>query len=217
VGNSKEAREGLRRYHLVVGSLVLLREPLAAAALAGLLSMTEDDVRATLMPLGSVILVPDSGPISFYHASFHDFLLPFSGGEEQPNDEGSSARLRYHIVILEREAHLAGQCLEIMNVTLAYNICGLSELFVLNKNIDDLPRKLNIHVLDHLRYAVLHWAEHLAPSEHLARLRSLLYHWCEEKMIFYLELMSLLGWCDAIIPLLDYAIGWAQVRSPIQS
>ena len=195
---------------------MLLREPLAAAALAGLLSMTEDDVRATLMPLGSVILVPDSGPISFYHASFHDFLLPFSGGEEQPNDEGSSARLRYHIVILEREAHLAGQCLEMMNVTLAYNICGLSKLFVLNKNIHDLDEKLNTHVHNHLRYAVLHWAEHLAQGGHPAQLRGLFCHWCEEKMIFYLELMSLLARCDVIVPLLNYAIGWAQVCSLVQ-
>jgi hypothetical protein len=203
----------LQRYHLIVGSLVLLRKPLAAATLAGLLGMSEDGVRATLMPLGSVILVPDSGPISFYHASFHDFLLASPGGQEQPSDEGSSARLRCRIVIQEREAHLAGQCLEIMNVTLAYNICGLSELFVLNKNLDDLPRKLNIHVLDHLRYAILHWAEHLAQSGDLAQLRRLLCHWCEEKMIFYLELMSLLGRCDAILPLLDHAIGWAQARS----
>jgi len=217
VGNSKEAREGLRRYHLVVGSLVLLRKPLAAATLADLLGMSVNGVRATLMPLGSVILVPDSSPISFYHASFHDFLLPSSGGQEQPSDEGSSARLQYRIVIQEREAHLAGQCLEIMNVTLAYNICGLSELFVFNEDIDYLDEKLNTHVHNHLRYAVLHWAEHLAQGGHLAQLQSLLCHWCEEKIIFYLELMSLLGQCDAILPLLDYAIGWAQVRALIQS
>jgi len=216
VGNSKEAREGLRRYHLVVGSLVLLREPLAPAALAGLLSMTEDDVRATLMPLGSVILVPDSGPISFYHASFHEFLLPSSGGQEQPSDEGYSARLRYRIVIQEREAHLAGQCLEIMNVMLAYNICGLLKLFVFNEDIDDLDEKLNTHVHNHLCYAVFHWAEHLAQGGHVVQLRNLLCNWCEEKMIFYLEVISLLGRCDAILPLLDYAIGWAQVRSLIQ-
>ena len=212
VGNSKEAQEGLQRYHLVVGSLVLLREPLAAETLADLLSMTEDDVRATLMPLGSVILVPESGPISFYHASFHDFLLPSSGGQEQPSDEGSSARLRYRLVIQEREAHLAGQCLEIMNVMLAYNICRLS-----NEDIHDLDEKLNCHVHNHLRYAVLHWAEHLVQGRHLAQLRSLLSYWCEEKMIFYLELTSLLGQCDAILPLLDHAIGWAQVHSLIQS
>ena len=216
VGNSKETQEGLRRYHLVVGSLVLLQEPLAAVALADLLSMTEDDVRATLMPLGSVILVPESDPISFYHASFHEFLVP-SSGDQHLSDEKSSARIQYRIVIQERVTHLASQCLEIMNAKLAYNILNLPKLFVLNKRIHDLDEQLNTHVPYHLRYVVLHWAAHLAQSGDLAQLRSLLCHWCEGKMIFYLELMSLLGRCDVIFPLLDYAIGWAQVRSIIQS
>jgi hypothetical protein len=46
----------------------------------------------------------------------------------------------------------------------------------------------------------------LAPSEPSAQIQNLLQHWCEDMMMFYLELISLLGRCDVVVPLLDYAI-----------
>jgi hypothetical protein len=159
--------------------------------------------------LSSVIAVPSSNddehPISFYHASFPEFLLPVS------TDREDLTRLRYHIHAAEHEVLLADRCLDIMNCRLVYDICGLSNLFTYNKQIPDVTAKLNMHVPGHLRYAALHWAEHLALGGHSARVQMHLHSWCEGKMMFYLELMSLLGRCDVILPLLDHAIVWAQV------
>ena len=210
VGSSQEAQEGLQRYQMVVGSLVLLREPMTAAALADLLGMTEDDVWATLMPLGSVIWVPECGSISLYHASFHEFLVPSSGGQQRLSGEESPTRLRYRIVIQEQESHLASRCLEIMNAELVYNICHVRDLFVLNYKMFPPPFS-TIYAQDPLPYVVLHWAEHLARSGDSAQLQDLLRCWCEEKMLFYLEFMSLLDRSDAISFLLNNAIEWAEV------
>jgi hypothetical protein len=210
-GNSTHAKELFSRYRQVVGALVLLRQPLGTQALADLLGVSSQHVRAVLRPLSSVIAVPssddDEHPISFYHASFPEFLLPVS------TDQEDSTRLRYHIHAAEHEAILADRCLDIMNSTLVYNICRISNLFTYNEKIPGITDKLNIHVPGHLRYAALRWAEHLEPSGHSARVQMHLHDWCEGKMMFYLELMSLLGQCDVILPLLAHAIVWAQVRT----
>jgi len=195
--------ESFSRYRQVAGALVHLREPLGIQTLSNLLGLELEQTQAALGPLSSVVAVPDSDdtPISFYHASFPEFLIPLSASRDDPNYSP------YHIHALKHDLSLTDQCLSIMNSMLVRNICDLSNLFMLNKEIPNLSQRLDAHVPAHLRYAVLHWAWHLAPSD-CTRVDKL-HDWCQGKMMFYLELMSLLGRCDAVLPLLDHAIGWA--------
>jgi len=210
---SRKGKETMLRYQRVVGTLVLLQQPLGTRALADLLGISTEQVRAVLRPLSSVVAVPDPDdhPISFYHASFPEFLLPPSASQED------STHSPHHIHVPECETLLAQRCLDIMNSMLVYNICKLSDLFMRNEEIPDLSENLDTHAPAHLRYTALHWAKHLASSGDPARVSSLLHDWCQNKMIFYLELMSLLDRCDAIVPLLNYAIEWAQACPPSMS
>lgn len=201
----------LGRYRLVIGTLVLLRQPLGVHPLAKLLGIGDGEVRAILKPLSSVIAVPrsDFDPISLYHASLQEFLLP------SPTPHNLAPHLEYHIPVKDQETHLASRCLDTMNAELIRNICRFPDLFVPNKCLVGLSKKLETYAPHHLRYAVLHWAAHLTTSGHSAQLQSLLHRWCEEKIIFYLELMSLLDRCNAVLSLLDDAIKWAQVYLPL--
>jgi hypothetical protein len=75
---SKEAGSSLaNQFCAVVGSIVLLAEPLSIRALACLLELPEDDIFSQLQSLQSVLIVPDSAeyPVRAFHLSFRDFLF----------------------------------------------------------------------------------------------------------------------------------------------
>jgi hypothetical protein len=62
---------------LVISTIILLREPLPAAALERMLCLPDGSVTTSLLPLGSLLAIPDcdSDPIRVIHPSFPDFLI----------------------------------------------------------------------------------------------------------------------------------------------
>jgi hypothetical protein len=66
-----------KMFRQVVGSIVVLYEPLSAADLARLLAVREHIVSLRLRYLHSILEIPEGGvsPIRLFHPSFRDFLL----------------------------------------------------------------------------------------------------------------------------------------------
>ncbi|KLO17091.1 hypothetical protein SCHPADRAFT_868569 [Schizopora paradoxa] len=98
--------EDLEELRNVIGTLVLLRNPLPLDQLAVFLSMEVDRVRSVLYHLHSVIIVSpeDSIPPRFFHPSFYDFITD----NQRCDDERFLIRPKVH------ENTMCSRCLKLI-------------------------------------------------------------------------------------------------------
>jgi hypothetical protein len=99
-----------------------------------------------------------------------------------------------------------------MNQQLRQNICEIKDPSLFNSEVYDLPHRLDTKVSHELRYACLHWVEHVtssksAASEILDQLKPL----CEEHIVHWIELLSLLGRLSPSAEMLLQAMEWVKV------
>ncbi|KAL4963600.1 uncharacterized protein BDV14DRAFT_201791 [Aspergillus stella-maris] len=104
---AKDRAEILQDFQRIVGSIVLLYDPLSVTSLAMLLDVEEDLVDRRLELLRSVLAVPDEidAPIRTLHLSFRDYLIDPKGSEESP----------FNINTVARNHDLVNQCIRIMS------------------------------------------------------------------------------------------------------
>ena len=145
--------EGLlsRRFRWIIGSIVVLRDTLTAAALTKLLCAREWEVKQMLQSLGSVLRYSDGhcSPITLLHPSFRDFLL----------DNRRCQDPRFEIVAENTHRNLAVRCLELMSRSLRQDICSLKLPGTLNSDI--APETLQHFLPAEVQYACLYWVDHL--------------------------------------------------------
>lgn len=177
-------------FHTVVGSIVLLAEPLSKTSLAGLLGVPKQVINRTLISLHSVLSVPTSAesPVRIFHLSFRDFLI-------NPNKRDTNP-----FWIDERVAHekIANRCLELLSSSsrLRKNICNLDIPGMARADVD--PTVINLHLPAAVRYACLYWVHHLEqsrPAEGKACITDdhQAYIFLKRHFLHWLEALSLLG------------------------
>ncbi|KAI0014441.1 hypothetical protein F4779DRAFT_11125 [Xylariaceae sp. FL0662B] len=148
-GKTDRAKRSLvEDFHKIVGSIVVLAEPLSASSLARLLKVRLEVVYGKLNLLHSVLNVPPERdlPIRIFHKSFSDFLL-------DPEKKGNP------FWVDDRETHrqLAANCLRVMNESLRTDIreitcdCG---------SCNDTGR-INDKLRPEVQYACQHWVYHM--------------------------------------------------------
>ncbi|OCK95059.1 WD40 repeat-like protein [Cenococcum geophilum 1.58] len=112
-----EQEDLVREFQAVIGSIVVLAEPLGTSSLARLLNIAKETIDCRLDSLHSVLNIPSNpdSPIRLLHLSFREFLL-------DPYKQGKSP-----FWVDERERHevIAARCLELMSERLGENICHL--------------------------------------------------------------------------------------------
>ena len=114
---SNSSREILSRFHSVIGTIVLLQDPLPLRPLAILLHTDPDDVKGSLAHLQSIIFLsgPEDTP-RIYHKSFPDFTTDARRCSHDP---------RFHVSIGIQHACIARNCFRVMDEQLHANICDL--------------------------------------------------------------------------------------------
>ncbi|KAJ5691630.1 hypothetical protein N7488_012365 [Penicillium malachiteum] len=140
------------RFKQVVGSIIMLCQPLSPIDLSNILSCSKEDIDDTLYGLSSVLSKDedDQKPISLLHLSFRDFLL------DQTCDEQFRINPKiFHEALLK-------SCLEVMANGLRRNICGLEDESALAESVQ--PSLVNLHIHGHLQYACRYWVDHLRKS-----------------------------------------------------
>jgi hypothetical protein len=142
----------LTHLRLVVGSIVVVFNPLSCASLAAILGMKMARVWTALRPLHSIFIVPDSGsaPIRICHKSLTNYL--------QDKTRCKDARFFIDSSVLHSE--LGQSCLWLMNDSLTKNICELPQ-YAMNNDIEDLEERRKRHIGDGLEYGCRSWAKHL--------------------------------------------------------
>ena len=186
----------LSQFHSVIGTIILLQDPLPIQPLASLLQTDTNYVRGTLVHLQSIIFLtgPEDTPC-IYHKSFPDFITDV---------ECCSLDPQFHISIGIQHAHIAQNCFQLMDKQLQENICDLKypEKYLDN---DKTQHLLGSRVSHELHYACLHWATHLFNTEKDDNLSTLLERFSFTHLLHWLEVLSLIGHLEVGYVALDYA------------
>jgi hypothetical protein len=209
VGSEAAKRSVVARFRPVVGSIVLLAEPLSIRSLARLLGISEDTVFHQLQPLHSVLRVPASAdsesPVRTFHLSFRDFLVDPDKANEQE---------KYPFWVDERKTHerLAVRCLELLSTEgrLKKDVCGLRLPGTCRSEID--KKIINTNLPLDIQYACRYWVHHWKESKRLIRDGDLVDCFLTCHLLHWLEALGLLGWVSESIGMVNDLLGLLDVR-----
>jgi len=157
--------------------LLSARMILSVSAIADLLGLAKDDVRASSSRLHAVVHVPDDDDepgLRTLHASFGEYLFH---------------RASPHIRILESHVHRtpALACLRVMGTHLFFNISQSKSSYEPN----DRAKRNGIPLS--LEYACTQWVYHVASLPEPSDFDKIIEDIFGRKFMFWLEVMSILG------------------------
>ncbi|KAG8872996.1 hypothetical protein FRB97_007128, partial [Tulasnella sp. 331] len=203
----------------VLGALLVVQAPVNIYTLASLLSSAAGDyqafaerIRATVLIYLQAVLVvpgveisgptPDAQPIRFIHTSFVDYLT-------------DSTRCSYRFVVDLPKHHkrLAIGCLERMR-ELKRNMCNLDPS-LLNSEVSDLAERIRGNMSPGLQYACVHMAMHVSqvPAASV-NVHDLLGEFARERMIYWLEGLSLMGKAPDAVGMTAMIEAWLKLNHP---
>jgi len=170
----------------VMGAMIFAKQPLddALIMLPGVKIPGLNAHRLGLIRKGLVSVI-DSGPVlRFHHRSFEDFLLSPSFLQQHPNLSAIQNQA-YH------EHQLTVLCLKtLVSPKLHFNMCSLESSIIKNADIQ-ATAKTTIPLL--VSYSCQNWADHLVNTPSDETLMEAVKFVIYEKLLFWLEAMSLLG------------------------
>ncbi len=179
----------------IVGSIVVLENPLPITPLAHLFNIPKEDIRCRLDLLHSLLYIPvdEDVPIRLLHLSFRDFLLDRQKCGKSP------------FWVNEKETHksLASKCLKLLSSPngLRQNICNLTMPGTSIAEVDNhiINNALSLEV----RYACRYWVHHLAKSGDLISDGDLVHTFLQKYFLYWLEAMSFMGEASESIYIID--------------
>jgi NACHT domain len=194
------------RFERIMATILTIKQPLPIGALMELQDKDADDdergwwVKSIVRPLGSLLdgTVGDTTPIRFLHSSFCDFLLNKSRSGE------------YHVDCSQEEKRLAGSTLQIMESMLKFNICDVGSSFIRNEDLKE--EDINSALPGQLRYACQFWTDHVTKSACEDLLKNRVQNLICTKLLFWLEVISVLGKTQSAHGMIKQLLSWYQVR-----
>jgi hypothetical protein len=193
VGRTGFEKERLaREFQKIIGSIVILANPLPTAFLARLLGISEKDVDSRLQRLHSVLRIPSNrdSPIQLLHLSFRDFLL----------DREKKGKW-FWVDEMETHGMIATRCIELMSNCLRENMCGLEYPGKLRNEIDG--KTLHDCLPPDVRYACQYWIHHLKERGDRIRDEDEVHLFLKKHFLHWLEALSLMGNISQSIVLID--------------
>ena len=190
----------------VLGAMILAANPISSSSIAMLLGLdVHQDVFPLLSSVQSLLIIRDINyPVRPFHKSFPDFIA----------DPDRCTNQRFHISPPHHHSRLLISCLELMGQTLEKNMCNLPD-GVLNSDIIDLKERTERYIDPALRYACMSWHTHLvdshATSTNSLEIASALHQFLERKLLFWLEVLSVLNAVKNAVYALRVATEWLEV------
>lgn len=177
--------------------------PLPASAIATFLKRSAKSVGSIVRAFHAVLYEDkNGGGVRVFHPSFLDYV-----GKKEGQDGWD---MLTHIHRLMFEASLA-----IMDDRLEFNICGLKDASLLNKDVPGLDRLVAKLVPSGLLYSCEHWFTHLHHSNLISSDAGLQTNVsrlvCNVKVVFWLEVLSLTGAAERSIRILQQCARYFEV------
>jgi hypothetical protein len=184
------------RFQLVIGTVLLLFNPLSVNGLSELLkkSHLSSSIPSIMRSLYSVLLVPDNkeDPIQIFHKSFPDFLT----------DPQRCQDKRFFINPSVHHQEILLSCIDLMKERLKRNICGLDDLVSLDK-VEGLPACRKTHIGDALGYACQFWTRHLleipSSSSDVEEVHKAIENFFTTLLLYWIEALSLMENLDVAV------------------
>ena len=182
----------------VLGAVILATNPLSLCTIAALLGLENEDVTPLLLAVHSLLVLPEdpNQPIRPFHKSFPDFIT----------DPTRCTSQRFCISPADQHMELLIGCLKLMNQVLEQNMCDLPEA-VTNSDVPDLKDRSEKYLDQALQYACRSWHKHLtgAGPAHIPSITPFLHQFLEKKLLFWLEVLSVIGATREAVDALEVA------------
>ena len=191
----------------VLGAVVLTANPLPPSTIATILRRKATEVHHLLSVIRSLLILHDDPelPVRTFHKSFPDFL---TDSTRCPEDT------RLYVSIPDHQVELLVKCLELMDQQLETNI-SIPHVALTASEEKTWQEERKPHIGSALKYACESWYKHLDPNhprdDQVAVIAPVLHRFMEEKFLFWLEALSLLGSVRNAIHALDTTIKWLKV------
>ena len=188
----------------VLGAVILAINPLSPTTIAALLSLDTEVVFILLSLFHSLLILQEdvNHPVQPFHKSFPDFII----------DPARCINPRFQINPPAQHAGLVVGCLEIMNQRLGKNMCKLPD-GVMNSDVVDLKERTKQYIDQALQYACQCWHKHFihTPQTHSPNIIPILCQFLEEKFLYWLEALSVLGTAREAVDALKVVEKWLYV------
>jgi hypothetical protein len=185
-----EENEYYEEFRKIVGSIVILAEPLSIRSLAALLEMDEDTIALRLDDLHSVLHVPTNYeiPVRTLHLSFSEFLLSEKLRDRPFRVDGPAT----HQMLLNK-------CLKLLSRSdgLQENICNLMYPGQPRGEVDSTI--VNQHLSPALQYACKYWVYHAQLSQSQVRDYDEVYKFLKRHFLHWLEALALIDRISEVI------------------
>ena len=187
---------------LVLSAVMLAVNPFSTSMVATLFDFNCDVVMSLLKLNQSLLILDDNinNPVQPFHKSFPDFI----------KDSTRCTNARFY---LSPDCHteLVLYCLKLMDKCLEENMCSIPD-YALNSEVVDLPKRIEesgIHGA--LQYACRSWHKHLIVTEYQSTdIVAALCHFLEQKFLFWLEVLSVLGAVSDAAHALNTTVQWSK-------
>ena len=199
-------------FQTVVGTILLILNPLPIKALSELLSYDIPHICSTIRSLHSLLLIPDKpeDPICTFHKSFPDFLTD----PDQCEDK------KFLVEPTVQHVEILLSCLNLMRMRLKKNICNLDDYAVLSE-VKDLSAQRRDHIGDALEYACRFWTKHLlgipATSPHVKKVQEAIDVFFKTCLPYWIEVLALMGNLGVGVYAMNEIEQWYALVSAVQS
>ncbi|KAB5593597.1 hypothetical protein CTheo_2986 [Ceratobasidium theobromae] len=166
---------------LVLWAALCVQEPVPAETLAALTGLNDvERVLSALQPLRSVLHYSEHGGlVSTLHASFPDFMF---------SQERSGL---FFCDQIQHNRLITRQCFDVMKQRLRFNICNLESSFIPDTKVKGLEGRIEKAISSALAYACRYWGDHLRLSGKSDNLCDLLNDFLSNRLLFWMEVLSL--------------------------
>ena len=189
-----------------LSAVVLVATPLSPSAIATLIGFKCNEVTRLLGSVQSLLTLHDdiNHPVQPFHKSFPDFIV----------DSTRCGDSRFYISP-DYQIELFFCCLELMDKSLKKNICSMPD-YALNSEVEDLQMRIEESgIRGALEYACRSWHNHLiVETDRTIDAVSALRHFLDEKFLFWLEVLSVLGAVGDAVRALNVTIQWLREVCP---
>jgi hypothetical protein len=179
----------------IVGTIVILADPLPIESLARLLGISKRTIGHRLSMLHSVLNIPSDmdAPVKLLHLSFRDFLVDPVKRDTNP----------FWVDEKMAHEHLASKCLNLLSERnyLKKDICNLGAPGRLRTEVDQ--QTIDDCLPADVQYACLYWVYHLKESKAMIRDGELAHNFLKRYFLHWLEALSLTGRIFESIRLID--------------
>jgi WD40 repeat protein len=189
-------------FRAVLGTIVVGKIPLADTALDRILGLSKHRSSTFILSRLRCLLHWSPGqPARTLHPSFADYLSNAHRCGNQP----------WFIDLPTHHRRLALTCFQQMQAGLKFNICRLETSYALNRDVLDLPARVDNFIPSHLSYACRFWADHLRGTGFELGVSTHLEKFLYLRFLYWLETLSLIEEMHVASPALQSSAEWATV------